>query len=83
MIDSIGWRNFRDYIRSVRLNGVQVKFIGRKSKQPLYVTGTPVNGNKLFVGDIVLTEKDFVNMTHLTTSFSIDGVLVSTIYGIW
>ena len=80
MVNATTWRNFRDYIRGVRLNGVQVKYIGRPTKHPVFVTGTPVNGNKLFVGDLVFTERDFVNVIHLTTSFSINGVLVSQLF---
>lgn len=80
MINSTTWRNFRDYIRGVRLTGAQVRYIGRPSKKPMFVTGTPVNGNKLFVGDLAFTENDFVNATHLTTSFSLNGVLLSQLF---
>ena len=80
MIDEKSWSKFRDYIREVRLTGVQVKYIGRPSKLVRYVTGTPVTGNKMYVGDLVFTANDFINFTHMTTSFSIDGVLVSNLY---
>lgn len=80
MISELNWRAFRDYLRSVRLTGVPIKFIGRKSRLPMFVTGVPILGNKIYVGEITLAEKDFVNVTHLTTSFSIDGVLVSQLY---
>lgn len=80
MVDESKWNKFRDYIRGVRLNGVQVKYIGRPTKQPMYVTRSAVVGNKLYVGDMAFTGRDFINVTHMTTSFSIDGVLLSQLY---
>jgi hypothetical protein len=80
MIDDNSWEKFRGFIREIRLNGVPVKYIGRPTKKPMYVTGTGKSNNKIIVGDIVLGKRDFVNLLHLTTSFSVDGELISTLY---
>lgn len=82
MIDVKEWNAFRDFLRELRLSGKQIRYIGRKNVVPLYVTGVPVQGDKIFIGnDIVLNQKGFVNRTHMTTSFVVDGVLVSKLLG--
>lgn len=82
MIDIKEWREFRDFLRDTRLTGKQIKYIGKKNVVSLFVTGVPVLGEKIFVGnDIVLLPKSFVNRTHLLTSFAIDGVPVSKVLG--
>ena len=77
MIDQQNWISFRHQLRDLRLTGKSVKYIGKTSKTPLFITGIPVAGNKIFVGDIVLDQRSFLNLTHLQNSFSVDGTIIT------
>ena len=79
MIEEKSWELVRDALRNLRLEGKQIKFIGRKSQHPTYVTGVPVHGGKIYVTDGILLPKDFINRVHLLSSFSVDGVNMSNL----
>ena len=81
MIDSGLWTQFRDHLRDTRLKGQRIKYIGKKFSVPVYVTGVPVIGNKIYINEGVLTEKDFTCRRHMLTSFSVNGELLINSFG--
>lgn len=79
MIEQTVWEAFRHKLRSIRTTGKLVKYIGKPSKTPVFISGIPMKGERIYLGndkDFSVGPKDFVNATHLNSSFSIDGVLI-------
>jgi hypothetical protein len=63
-------------LRSFRMKGKLIKYIGKPSKKPMFITGVPIPSQRIFISDFSLDAKAFVNMTHLNCSFSIDGKMI-------
>jgi len=75
MIEQTVWDDFRHKLRGLRMKGKLIKYIGKVSKKPMYVTGVPIPTPRIFIGDFSVDPKSFVNLTHLNCSFSVDGVM--------
>lgn len=79
MIDVSTWKTFRDKLHSIRMHGKLIKYIGIPSKIPVYVTGIPLKSDRIFLGnnkDHSIGSANFVSVTHMNSSFSIDGKLI-------
>lgn len=76
MIEQSIWDNFRHTLRGIRMKGKLIKYIGKTSKKPMFVTGVPIPSQRVFIGDFSVDQKSFVSVTHLNCSFSVDGVMI-------